>query len=254
MPLDVIVECLDNAYGIANTMKTNKATYHNGCRALFRSGMLQRQLKKREMDSANVRAAVSLKKTRLSYKATLVREKAQCFFCEKYEGEGDEQIYRVSSANCGKNLFEWALQSQNWVVHARLNTTSNAEDAQAWDTHYHASCYTKLKTEARAATKSLRSTLHQQTYDPIITAQLLALVKCNNSPQNVSQMKKMTGTRSMMATSFIFPKTICAAFVDTARTQVTEDEADQIVDVAGLLKKYIIFNKCLSMVHLAQVV
>lgn len=55
--------------------ETNKATYHNGCRALFRSGMLQRLLKKREMDSANVGAAVSPKKTRVSYKATLDREK-----------------------------------------------------------------------------------------------------------------------------------------------------------------------------------
>ncbi|KAF5283005.1 hypothetical protein FQA39_LY04876 [Lamprigera yunnana] len=170
MPLDVNVECLDDGSGIVNTMKTNKVTYHNGCRTLFRSGMLQRQLKKREMDSGNVGAAVSPKKTRLSYKSTLNREKAQCTYCEKYEGEGDEQIYHVSSANC---------------VHARLNTTSNAEDAQAWDIHYHASCYIKLKTEARAATKSSRSTFHQQTYDPLIIAQLLALVKCNNSPQKV---------------------------------------------------------------------
>ncbi|KAF5304717.1 hypothetical protein FQA39_LY09494 [Lamprigera yunnana] len=149
--------------------------------------MLQRQLKKREMDSANVEVVVSPKKTRLSYKATLNHKKVQCVYCEKYEREG-EQIYRVSSANCGKNLFEWALQFQNWEVHARLNTAINAEDVQASNIHYHASCYTKLKPEAPADTT--RSTFHQQTYDPLIIAQLLALVKYNNSPQKVSQMKK----------------------------------------------------------------
>ncbi|KAF5299189.1 hypothetical protein FQA39_LY02362 [Lamprigera yunnana] len=172
MSLDVNAECLDNGSGISNSMKTNKAIYHNGCRVLFCSGMLQRQFKKKETDSANAGAAVSPKKTRLSYKATLDREKAY-------------------SANCGKYLLEWALQSQNWVVHARLNNASNTEDAHCSGSgiHYHASWYTKLKTKARAATKSSRSTFHQKTYDPLIIAQLLALVKCNNSPQKVLQMK-----------------------------------------------------------------
>ncbi|KAF5293088.1 hypothetical protein FQA39_LY13698 [Lamprigera yunnana] len=170
MPLDVNVVCLDDDSGVANTMKTNKVTYHNGCQALFRSSMLQQQLKEREMDSANVGPA--------------------CIYYEKYKEEDDEQIYRVSSANCRKNLFKWVLQSQNWVVHAQLNTASDAEDAQVSDIYYHASCYTKLKTEACAATMSSRSTFHQQTYDPLIIAQLLASAKCNNSPQKVSQTKK----------------------------------------------------------------
>ncbi|KAF5301239.1 hypothetical protein FQA39_LY10825 [Lamprigera yunnana] len=38
-------------------------------------------------------------------------------------------------------------------------------------------------------------------------------------------------------------KTIGAALADTARTQVTEDEADKIVDVAVLLRKYILFQQ-----------
>ncbi|KAF5304481.1 hypothetical protein FQA39_LY09677 [Lamprigera yunnana] len=62
MPLDVNVECLGDCSGIENTMKTNKITYHNGYRAFFRSDKLQRQLKKREMDSANVGAAMTPKK------------------------------------------------------------------------------------------------------------------------------------------------------------------------------------------------
>ncbi|KAF5288011.1 hypothetical protein FQA39_LY15540 [Lamprigera yunnana] len=203
---------------------------------------------------------LSPQKARLSYKATLDREKAQCINCDKYEGEANEQIYRVSSANC---------------VHARLNTTSNAEDVKAWDIHYRASCYTKLKTEARAATKSSRSTFHQQIYDLLIIAQLLALVKCNNSPQKVTQMRKWYENRLETEKSYwvcpqvhftgfnehllkklgldwylfndgkevIFPKTICADLADTARTQVSEDEAYQIVDVAVLLKKYILFQQ-----------
>ena len=34
---------------------------------------------------------------------------------------------------------------------ARLNTAINAEDAEAGDVHDHTSCYTKHKTDARAA-------------------------------------------------------------------------------------------------------
>ncbi|KAF5279417.1 hypothetical protein FQA39_LY05527 [Lamprigera yunnana] len=137
MPLDANVECLDNGSGIANTMKTNQATYQNGYRVLYHSG-----------------TAVSPKKTRLSYKATLDREKTQYVYFEKYEGEGDEQIYRVSSAlRMGATISELGST-------CTLNTASNAEDAQVSDIHYHASCYTKLKTEARAATKSSRSTFH----------------------------------------------------------------------------------------------
>jgi len=63
IPLGVNLECLDDGSGIANTLKTNKATYHNGCRSLFRSGALQRQAKKREMDNSAI-ATVSPKKIR----------------------------------------------------------------------------------------------------------------------------------------------------------------------------------------------
>ncbi|KAF5269349.1 hypothetical protein FQA39_LY08741 [Lamprigera yunnana] len=157
-------------------MKTNKVTYHNVFRALFCSGILQRQLKKREIDSANVRAAVIPN--------------------------------------------------------------------------------TKLKTQTRAATKSSRGTFHQQTYDPLIIAQLLALVKCNNSPQKVSQMKKWFKEhllKKLGSDWYSFndgkevyishKKTIGANLADTSRTQVTEDEADKTVDVAVLLRKYIVFQQ-----------
>ena len=47
LPLQVSLECLDDGSGIANTLLKNEAKYHNGCRILFRSHIVQRALDKR---------------------------------------------------------------------------------------------------------------------------------------------------------------------------------------------------------------
>ena len=48
LPLGVNPQCLDNGSGIANTLLSKKASYHNTCWALFRSTMLHRHLRKRD--------------------------------------------------------------------------------------------------------------------------------------------------------------------------------------------------------------
>lgn len=176
----MIMEYLDDGSGVANTIKTKKATYFNGCWALFRSCMLQQQLKKKEIDSA---ALVRSPKTLLNYKADIDAKIHQCVYCEKYEGKVNEKIYHVSSANCVINLFKWSLKFQNWVKHAQLTTRNDAGDAHATGLNYHALCCTKLTAEACAAKNSSKSLLPHQTYNQFIIAQLLALIKCNNSPQ-----------------------------------------------------------------------
>ena len=72
-------------------------------------------------------------------------------------------------------------------IHARLNTALNAEDAEAGDVHYHTSCYTKHKNDARAA--KLKSS-HAKRGSPVgcsmsllVIAQLVAFVEFNHSLQ-----------------------------------------------------------------------
>ena len=37
LPLGVNLQCLNDGSGIANTLLTNNASYHNGCRGRFRN-------------------------------------------------------------------------------------------------------------------------------------------------------------------------------------------------------------------------
>jgi hypothetical protein len=153
----------------------NKTKYHNKCRSRCRPYVLERELKKRQReDEASEEFACSPKKARSSFNATLDRGKPQCVVCAKYEVDSSERIYRARSGNCGKNIVQWAIESKNWVVHARLNTAVNAADAEAADIHYHISCYNKLKNAARGAkcksSNAMETSACQQPYDPLVIA------------------------------------------------------------------------------------
>ena len=97
---------------------------------------MQRALHKQANEGSDSEEAPnSPKKTRSSFNASFNREKVQCVCCELFEEDSDIQIFRARSPNCGKNLFKWALESKNWEVYARLNTSINAEDTEAGDVH-----------------------------------------------------------------------------------------------------------------------
>ena len=146
---------LDDGSGIINTLLKNNAKYHNGCRGHFRSHIVQRALGKRTKESfESDESTLSPKRTRSIYSTSFDRKTLQCVFCEKLKGDNDEQIYTARSDNCGKNLYKWSIDSKNWVVHARLTS----EDAVTGDVHYHTSCYTKLKNDARAAKSKSQNT------------------------------------------------------------------------------------------------
>lgn len=280
LPLGVNPQNLDDGSGIANTLLANKASYHNGCRVLFRPAMLQREQRKRDKPKTE-EATISPKKTRLSFNAKLDRKIPQCVYCEKLQTDGEEQIYRARSNDCGKNLLAWAIESRNWVVHARLNTAINAEDAEAADIHYHSSCYTKLKNAARAAksqssAESSKSTT-MQGYDPLVFAHLVAFVRFSQSPLKMSQLRKLYRQRletlgsdwmgvNIHPTRFkehllnkLGPdwvafqqgrevyisnkQTVGAVLAATAQLQVTDDEAQKIVDVGIMLRKYVLLQQ-----------
>ena len=152
------------------------------------------------------------------------------------------------------------------------------EDAEAADIHYHHTCYTQLKNAARAASskpsnKPKRSS-SQQSYDPLVIAELVAFVKFNHSPHKLSVLRRLYEDRiqtlgfewtglNVHPTRFkehflktlgpdwsafnegkevyiSHKKTVGAALAETARLQVTEEEAEKIVDVGLMLQKYIL--------------
>ena len=60
--------------------------------------------------------------------------------------------------------------------------------------HYHTSCYTKLKNDARAATSNAsnaKSSYTIQQYDPLVIAQLVAYVQFNHSAFKLADLRKL---------------------------------------------------------------
>ena len=191
-----------------------------------------------------------------------------------FQKDSDEPIHRASSQNCSRNLCKWAVESKNWVVHARLNTAS---DAEAGDVHYHISCYTKLKNEARAAvnkSSNAETNYARQQYDPLVFAQLVAFVQFNNSAFKLADLRKLYDRRLVQLDSdwigsYVHPtrfkehllqklgpdwsdytegrdiyishkKTVGAALAQASRIHVSDDEAQKIVEVGLILCQHIL--------------
>lgn len=280
LPLGVTLECLDDGSGIANTLLKNEAKYHNGCRAHFRSHILERALDKRARDeSDSVEATFSPKKTRSSFNASLDPTRLQCVCCELCQDESDEQIFTARTEQCGKNLYKWAMESKNWVVHARLITAVNEKGIVAGDVYYHASCYTKLKNAARAATS--RSTEASSsavcTYDPLVMAQLVAFMQFKQTIFKLAYLRKLYDRRlEQLQSDWIgvyvhqkrfkehllmklgpdwseysegrdiyisHKKTVGAALAHTADLEVTEDGATKIIEVGLMLRRHILLQQ-----------
>lgn len=272
LPLGMNLDCVDDGSGVASTLLKNEAKYHNGCRGRFRSYIVERELDKRTRAESDSEENPSPKKTRSSFSASLDRTNLQCVCCEKFQDEASEPIYRARSQNCSQNLNKWATESKNWVVLARLNT---AIDAEAGDVHYHRSCYTQLKNDARAAqSKSSKETYVAQQFDTLVIAQLVAFVEFNHCTFKLADLRKLYDRRLEQLESdwvgvYVHPKrfkehileklgsdwseyskgrdiyishkkTAGAAVAETARLQVSEDEAKKIVEVGTLLRKYIL--------------
>ena len=79
LPLGVNLQCLNDGSGIANTLLTDNASYHNGCRGRFRSHIVQRAIaKKTNEGSDSEEGSFSPKKPRSSFNASLDRNTVQC--------------------------------------------------------------------------------------------------------------------------------------------------------------------------------
>ena len=274
------MRCLNDGSGIDNTLLTNNASYHNGCRGRFRSHIVQRAIAQRTNEgSDSEEGSFSPKQTRSSFNASLDRNTVQCVCYEKFQDDSEEQIYRARSENCGINNT-WGVESRNWVIHGRLNTAINAEDAEAGDVHYHTSCYIKLNNDARAA-KSKSSHAKKGspvgcTYDPLVIAQLVAFVEFNHSTFKLADLRKLYDRRlNQLGSDWIgvyehqkrfkehileklgpdwseysegrdvyvsHKKIICAALAQNVNLQVSEDVAKKIIDVDIILRRYILLQ------------
>jgi hypothetical protein len=108
-------------------------------------------------------------------------------YCEKHD-DSTEPIHRARSDNCSKNLQKWAMESKNCSVYARLNM---AVDASAGDISYHASCCTKLSSDARAEERKKSEAMKM----PMQYDQIVAYVQHNESTFQQADLRKLYDRR-----------------------------------------------------------
>ena len=158
-----------------------------------------------------------------------------------------------------------------------MNTAINPEDTVAADINYHISCYSDLKNEARSAnSKAAKSECAASDilpYDPLVFSQLITYIRYGLSPVKLTDLMKAYECKleavasdwrgkSINSTRFknhILDKlgpgwshhragihvfiahtsTVGNVLADLTHP-VTEDEAQKIVDVGMMLRKYIL--------------
>lgn len=127
---------LDDGEGIVETLRKNKAVYHQSCRLLFSNSKLERATKRSAGPSKTLE--VPEKKRRLSLESQV------CFLCEKKDPVND--LRHVMTMELDKRLNECARTLND----GRLLAILSAGDAVAQELQYHRSCLTKLYNRKRS--------------------------------------------------------------------------------------------------------
>lgn len=178
----------DKDEGIQNTLMKNKALVHPDCRLMLRKKYVDSKLKKRKSTEPQ-EPVPSPKKTRSNLNASYSRTEPVCVKCAKIK---NETLHKCGSADVSANLEKWALGTNNWTVHRKLQTCPN--DACAADIHYHNTCYLELYNAYEAAKKKKEhgEKKLKSPYDNLVFSQLIAYIKYGpiQEPHKLADLKR----------------------------------------------------------------
>ena len=178
--MKVIWEQLDEGGGIAETLCAHNAKYHKICRTYCSNSRLKRLLDKEHNTNPT-----SPKKLRSATAAATGRSQ-HCIICD---GEDQNNLHKVTTDNVDANLKNWAKVNNNFLLLGKL--IAQAADAHAGDT-YHLQCYCQLRDFARARRPSTGPS--QPPFDPIATAQIVALLEDSDSVFKMLTLRKLYRT------------------------------------------------------------
>lgn len=174
---------LDDNPGIAATLRSHNAKYHKSCRSYCSSSRVKRLRQKQDTQS-------SPKKLRSAGTPhTPDHDVNRCVICE---GDNQNNLRKVATDIVDGNLKSWAKSNNNFQLIGRL--TATAADAHAGDTYYHVQCYLHLRDSARAEHRRASTSPAPPQFDPIATAQIVALVEDSDSVYKLSTLRKMYQT------------------------------------------------------------
>ena len=192
LPFGLNTQCLNDGSGIEQTLLTNEAFFHHTCRERLRKLKDSDQSTKSPVDEE---PALSPKKLRKDFNASLNCDDPRCVKCCANEEEDLAVLIKGSSKAIGKSLWEYANEANDYVVIARLYTSCNPTDAVAADIFYHDKCKLKMFNAAERSKNNNKpkATNSVHWFDPLLFAQVVADVKysCDMKPVQLSQLIKL---------------------------------------------------------------
>ena len=140
MPLVLDRARLDEGGGIEETLKKNKAQYHQSCRCQFQNYRLERARKRQPSTGSSQSIDGCIKLRRTSHAIG----QPECFVCDEEEPKSD--LRQVMTMNLDKRLNDWAQTLNDDKRMAKLS----GGDAIAQELKYHSTCLVGLYNRVRA--------------------------------------------------------------------------------------------------------
>ena len=177
--ITVSIDQLNDGSGISATLRSHNVKYHKMCRSYCSSSRVKRLRQKHDVGEVKSEQS-SPKKLRSSGKLHGKDNDVQCcVICE-----GDDIV--------DANLKSWAQTSNNFQLIGTL--IGQAADAHAGDVYYHVQCYLHLRDNARATNRRTSECPAPPQFDPIATAQIVAIVEESDSVYKLSALRLMYRT------------------------------------------------------------
>ena len=182
MPIVLDPARLDDGGGIEETLRRNKAQYHQSCRLMFNNTKLERARKRRAECVQSVECQTKLRRASL--------EGQTCFISNK-EAPSFE-LRQVMTMNLNNRLYECAQNLNDGKLLARLS----GGDAIAQELKYHFACLTDLYNRERTyfrATKRMEQErpseedAHPQAFSEIVTY-LVETTRSGEGPADIVHM------------------------------------------------------------------
>ena len=182
--INVTISQLNDGSGIAETLKSHKARYHQTCRSYCSSSRVKREREKLDREAGPQN---SPKKLRSSGE---FQPRANIMCCIICEGVGQAKLHKVVTDVVDANLKSWAKTNKTLNLLGRL--VAVASDAHAADAYYHHQCYVHLRDSAHAAERRDLVGPAPPPFDPIICAQIITLIEHSDTTLfKLSELREM---------------------------------------------------------------
>ena len=181
--ITVSFDQLNDGSGISATLRSHNVKYHKMCRSYCSSSRVKRLRQKNDVGEVKSEQS-SPKKLRSSGKLHGKDNDVQC--CVICEGDDQNNLRKVATDIVDANLKSGAQTSNNFQLIGKL--IGQAADAHAGDVYYHVQCYLHLRDNARATNRRTSECPAPPQFDPIATAQIVAIVEESDSVYKLSAL------------------------------------------------------------------